>query len=218
MAEPARTPLNSKLIELSHPLVKHHITRLRNVDTPPPEFRLLVHRLAVLLAYEATRDLVIEPTTVQTPLAEAPGSSIAERIALVPILRAGLGMVDPILNLIPEAQVWHLGIYRDEATMQPVEYYSKLPAGRPVDTALILDPMLATGGSVSAAVDDVGNWGVSKIKVLSIIASRHGIEEVQSRRPQTQIYVAAVDPELNDRKFIVPGLGDAGDRTFNTLS
>jgi uracil phosphoribosyltransferase len=160
--------------------------------------------------------LLIEPTTVQTPLTEASGSSIAERIALIPILRAGLGMVDPILNLIPDAQVWHLGIYRDETTMQPVEYYSKLPAGQPVDTALILDPMLATGGSVLAALDDVENWGVTKIKVLSIIASRHGIDVVQNRRPETQIYVAAIDPELNNRKFIVPGLGDAGDRTFNT--
>jgi uracil phosphoribosyltransferase len=218
IAEPERTAVKSNLVELSHPLVKHHITRLRCAETPPPEFRLLIHRLAVLLAYEATRDLLIEPTTVQTPLAEAPGGSIAERIALVPILRAGLGMVDPILNLIPEAQVWHLGIYRDEKTMQPVEYYSKLPVGRPVDTALILDPMLATGGSVSAAIGEVQDWGVAKIKVLSIIASRHGIEAIQNRRPETQIYVAAIDPELNDHKFIVPGLGDAGDRTFNTLS
>ncbi len=208
----------AKLVELAHPLVKHHLTRLRNVETRPAEFRMLVQRLAVLLAYEATSDLVVEPQTVRTPLAETAGSSIAERIALIPILRAGLGMVDPILNLIPEAQVWHLGIYRDEKTAQPVEYYSKLPPDRPVDTALVLDPMLATGGSVLAAVDAVESWGAAKVKVLSIIASRHGIEQLRRRHPRAAIYVAAIDAELNDHKFIVPGLGDAGDRTFNTLS
>ncbi len=208
----------AQLVELSHPLVKHHITQLRSVDTCPAEFRRLVHRLAVLLAYEATSDLPIDEHKVQTPLAETTGGSISERIALIPILRAGLGMVDPILDLIPQAQVWHLGIYRDEKTAQPVEYYSKLPADRPVDTALILDPMLATGGSVLAALDAVASWGVAKLKVLSIIAARHGIRAVQTRHPQAQIYVAAIDPVLNDHKFIVPGLGDAGDRTFNTLS
>jgi uracil phosphoribosyltransferase len=208
----------AKLVVLSHPLVRHHITQLRRAETHPAEFRRLVRRLAVLLAYEATSDLLIDEHKVQTPLAEATGGSICERIALIPILRAGLGMVDPILDLIPDAQVWHLGIYRDEATAEPVEYYSKLPADRPVDTALVLDPMLATGGSVLAAVDAVERWGAGKVKVLSIIASRHGIGELQRRHKRAQIYVAAVDPELNDRKFIVPGLGDAGDRTFNTLS
>jgi len=212
-----RTARQSKLVELSHPLVKHHISQLRDAATPAPEFRMLVQRLAVLLAYEATNDLAVEPKTVRTPLAETTGHAIAEKIALIPILRAGLGMVDPILNLIPEAQVWHLGIYRDEETLQPVEYYSKLPADRPVDTALILDPMLATGGSVMAALAAMQTWGVSTVKVLSIIAARPGIREVQIRFPATQIYVAAIDSELNAHKFIVPGLGDAGDRTFNTL-
>jgi uracil phosphoribosyltransferase len=206
----------SKLVELSHPLVKHHLTQLRNAATPAAEFRVLIQRLAVLLAYEATIDLAVEPKKVWTPLAETSGYAISEKIALIPILRAGLGMVDPILNLIPEAQVWHLGIYRDEETMQPVEYYSKLPAGRPVDTALILDPMLATGGSVLAALAALQNWGVATVKVLSVIASRHGVREVNARFPAAEIYVAAVDPELDERKYIVPGLGDAGDRTFNT--
>jgi uracil phosphoribosyltransferase len=208
----------AKLVVLSHPLVKHHITQLRSVETHPPEFRRLVRRLAALLAYEATSDLLIDEHKVRTPLAETIGGSVCEKIALIPILRAGLGMVDPILDLIPEAQVWHLGIYRDEATAQPVEYYSKLPADLPVDTALVLDPMLATGGSVLAAVEAVERWGVAKVKVLSIIASRYGIAELQRRHPLAQVYVAAIDPELNDHKFIVPGLGDAGDRTFNTLS
>jgi uracil phosphoribosyltransferase len=203
--------------ELSHPLVKHHVARLRDVATPPAEFRLLVQRLAVLLAYEATKDLALEPTEVQTPLAAAAGQSINERIALAPILRAGLGMVDPILNLIPQAEVWHLGIYRDENTMRPVQYYSRLPSDRPADVALLLDPMLATGGSAVAAISALRHWGVSAIKLLSIIAAQQGIEEVEANFPSTQIYVCAIDPELNKHKFIVPGLGDAGDRTFNTL-
>ncbi len=211
-----RVARQSKLVELSHPLVKHHVTQLRDAATPAAEFRLLIQRLAVLLAYEATIDLAVKPKKVRTPLAETTGHSISEKIALIPILRAGLGMVDPILNLIPEAQVWHLGIYRDEKTLQPVEYYSKLPAGRPVETALILDPMLATGGSVLAALAALQSWGVSTVKILSVIASRQGVREVETRFPAAQIYVAAVDPELNEHKFIVPGLGDAGDRTFNT--
>jgi uracil phosphoribosyltransferase len=203
--------------ELSHPLVKHHLARLREATTTPEEFRLLVQRLAVLLAYEATKDLATEPIEVQTPLTATAGRSICERIALIPILRAGLGMVDPILNLIPQAEVWHLGIYRDEKTMRPVEYYSRLPADQPADIALLLDPMLATGGSALAAISALRRWGVSTVKVLSIIASQEGIAEVEANFPSTQIFVCAIDPELNEHKFIVPGLGDAGDRTFNTL-
>jgi uracil phosphoribosyltransferase len=208
---------NGSVVELDHPLVGHHLARLRDVSTPAPEFRLLVQRLAVLLAYEATKDLAVKPVQVQTPLATTTGHTIGERIALVPILRAGLGMVDPILNLIPEAQVWHLGIYRDEETLQPVEYYSRLPTGRPVDLALVLDPMLATGGSALAALGALRNWGVPSIKVLSIIAARDGIAEVEGHFPNVQFFVGAIDPILNAQKYIVPGLGDAGDRTFNTL-
>jgi uracil phosphoribosyltransferase len=209
---------NGSVVELDHPLVGHHLARLRDVSTPAPEFRLLVQRLAVLLAYEATKDLAVKPVQVQTPLATTTGQTIGERIALVPILRAGLGMVDPILNLIPEAQVWHLGIYRDEETLQPVEYYSRLPTGRPVDLALVLDPMLATGGSALAALGALRNWGVPSIKVLSIIAAREGIAEVEGHFPNVQFFVGAIDPLLNAQKYIVPGLGDAGDRTFNTLA
>ena len=204
-------------VTVEHPLVLHHVTRLRDKATTPEDFRYLVTRLAVLLAYEATQDLQIEPHIVQTPLTTATGGRLRERIGLVPILRAGLGMVDPILNLIPEAEVWHLGLYRDEETAQPVKYYSKLPPDRPVDVALILDPMLATGGSAVSALAELNDWGVKRTKVLSIIASRDGISEVNSQYPAAEVCVCAVDDDLNAQKFIVPGLGDAGDRMFNTV-
>lgn len=204
------------LIEVSHPLIKHHLSRLRDKTTPSAEFRQLVQRLAVLLAYEATKDLSLRPTEIETPLVRMTGQTLSQRIGLIPILRAGLGMVDPILNLIPTAEVWHLGLYRDETTARPVEYYSKLPNTEPVDVGLIVDPMLATGGSATAALAALERWGVRKLKVLSIIASRFGIEAVGQAYPAAEIYVCAIDPELNDRKFIVPGLGDAGDRIFNT--
>ncbi len=216
LVAPEKTLSASNAIELRHPLVAHHLTLLRDAETPACEFRQLVQRLAVLLAYEATQDLVATPVDVQTPLAIARGGEIQQRIALVPILRAGLGMVDPILNLFPPAEVWHLGIYRDEKTQRPVEYYSRLPHDRPVDVALILDPMLATGGSAVAALSLLSHWGVPRVKILSIIASRDGVAEVESQFPLAQIYVCAIDAELNDQKFIVPGLGDAGDRIFNT--
>jgi len=202
---------------VDHPLVKHHVARLRNVATLPAEFRLLVQRLAVLLAYEATQDLELAEIDVPTPLQQTVGHRLAQRIGLVPILRAGLGMVDPILNLIPDAEVWHLGLYRDEATAQPVEYYSKLPPGRPVDIALVVDPMLATGGSAVSALDTLHKWGVRHTRLLSLIAAPEGIQEVSARFPATSIFVCAVDRCLNDRHFIVPGLGDAGDRIFNTI-
>ena len=201
---------------MSHPLVMHHVTRLRDQNTTPEEFRHLVHRLAVLLAYEATQDLPVEPHIVQTPMTSATGSRLRGRIGLSPILRAGLGMVDPVLNLIPDAEVWHLGLYRDEETAQPVKYYSKLPTDRPVEVALVLDPMLATGGSAVSALAELYNWGVRRAKVLSIIASREGVAEVRTQCPDADIYVCVVDDDLDSQKFIVPGLGDAGDRTFNT--
>jgi uracil phosphoribosyltransferase len=141
---------------------------------------------------------------------------LEERIGLIPILRAGLGMVDAVLDLIPSAEVWHLGVYRDEVTLQPVEYYRRLPGREPVDVALVLDPMLATGGSAVAALHTLEEWGVRKIKLLAVIASQPGIAEVRSKYPDTQIYVAAIDEQLNQHSYIVPGLGDAGDRTFNT--
>lgn len=205
------------VVQATHPLVKHHLARLRDKTTLPAEFRQLVQRLAVLLAYEATEDLTLATTRLQTPLAATSGQSLSQRIGLVPILRAGLGMVDPILDLIPTAEVWHLGLYRDEATALPVEYYSKLPPTEPVDVALLLDPMLATGGSAVMALAALERWGVKQVKVLSIIAARPGVEAVHARFPQATIYVCAIDPQLNSQKFIVPGLGDAGDRIFNTL-
>ena len=203
--------------EVSHPLLRDGVTRLRNASTPPAEFRQLVKRMSLLLAYEATKDLAERAVDIQTPLCGTSGHMLAQRIGLVPILRAGLGMVDAILDLIPQAEVWHLGIYRDETTLKPVEYYSRLPSTAPVDVALVLDPMLATGGSVLAALSTLYDWGVPKIKVLSVIASEEGLREVETRYPKSQVFVAAIDPLLNDQKFIVPGLGDAGDRAFNTL-
>ena len=208
----------SGVFEVHHPLIQCHLTRLRDKSTPPTEFRQLVNRLASLLAYEATKDLRAEEVAVQTPLAIAEGRRLSQRIGLIPILRAGLGMVDPVLELIPSAEVWHLGLYRDEATAKPVKYYAKLPAERPVDVALVLDPMLATGGSVVAALTTLRDWGVPHVKLLSLIGAEEGVKLVESNFPDSQIYVCQIDPELNDRKFIVPGLGDAGDRIFNTVN
>ncbi|MCA9024652.1 MAG: uracil phosphoribosyltransferase [Planctomycetaceae bacterium] len=202
---------------VDHPLMRHHLTHLRSCETTPIQFRAHVRRLASLLAYEATQDLEEKPHEIQTPLTTMTGSVVSSTIGLIPILRAGLGMVEPVLDLLPDAQVWHLGLYRNEETAQPVHYYSKLPPGQPVDVALILDPMLATGGSAIAALDTLTRWGVPRIKLVSIIAAQAGIEAVSEVYPQTDIHVCAVDPELNASKFIVPGLGDAGDRTFNTV-
>ncbi len=204
-----------RIVEIDHPLVRHHLSRLRDVATASEEFRRQVRRLSVLLAYEATRSLALRPTTIQTPLASAEGRRIDERIGIVPILRAGLGMVDPVLELLPEAEVWHLGYYRDEETHQPVEYYKKFTRSAPPDYALVLDPMLATGGSAVAALQAVEEWGVKRVALLTLIAAPEGIRRVQESSPATTIYVCAVDHYLNDQAFIVPGLGDAGDRIFN---
>ena len=211
----ATAPLG-RSFEVAHPLIQHHLTQLRDKATPPAEFRRLIQRLSVLLAYEATGSLRVRPHRVQTPVAPAAGFQLDERIGLIPILRAGLGMVDPILDLIPSAEVWHLGLYRDESTAQPVQYYSKLPVDRPVDVALVLDPMLATGGSALLALSAMRDWGVPRLRLLSVIASQDGVRAVHEAFPEADIYVCAVDDELNAQKFIVPGLGDAGDRTFHT--
>lgn len=216
VSEAASEEFMSGVFEVQHPLIACHITRLRDQTTPPAEFRQLVNRLASLLAYEATKDLLTKTVAVQTPLAKTEGRQLAQRIGLIPILRAGLGMIDPVLELIPTAEVWHLGLYRDEETAKPVKYYSKLPPGRPVDVALILDPMLATGGSAVDALATLRDWGVAHVKLLSLIAAEEGVKRVNFEFPNSQIYVCQIDPLLNDRKFIVPGLGDAGDRIFNT--
>ena len=205
------------VVPVKHPLVQYHVTKLRDKTTKSAGFRHSVRCLSELMAYEATKDLPVASSTVQTPLAEADGALISGRLGLVPILRAGLSMVDPVLDLVPTAEVWHLGLYRDEETARPVRYYDKLPLKRPVDVALILDPMLATGGSVTAALQSLREWGVPHVKVLSLIASQEGVDIVSSQFPEAQIYVCQIDPVLNENKFIVPGLGDAGDRIFNTV-
>lgn len=209
------TSENPRLQVMDHPLVAHHLSQLRSKSTPSAEFRRLIQRLSVLLAYEATADLALTTQSVETPLETIEASCLQQRIGVVPILRAGLGMVDPILNLIPDAEVWHLGLYRDEETATPVHYYSKLPEQDPVDVALVLDPMLATGGSLLSAYEELKRWGVPKIMMLAIIAAPEGTQRLLDNT-DADILVCAQDRCLNDQKFILPGLGDAGDRTFKT--
>lgn len=200
----------------SHPLVRHKLTKMRSVETNPKKFRELVREIAGLLAYEATADLVVMPMDVQTPLAVAPGWELREKIGLVPILRAGLGMVEGVWELMPTAEVWHIGLYRDEMTLKPVQYYNKLPVEPTVQVCLILDPMLATGGSATATVDVLKNWGVTKIKFVGLIGAPEGIRNLQETHPDVPIHLAEIDDHLNERGYIVPGLGDAGDRQFGT--
>jgi uracil phosphoribosyltransferase len=200
----------------SHPLAKHKLTLLRDKSTDSTQFRQLVNELAALLCYEATQDLAIDPRTVETPMGTAQGSRLAESIGLVPILRAGLGMVDGFWKMVPVAEVWHIGLYRDEETLRPVEYYNKLPIEPRVQVCLILDPMLATGGSAIATVDLLREWGAKRIKFVGLIAAPEGIKALHDAHPDVPIHIGAVDERLNDIGFIVPGLGDAGDRQFGT--
>jgi uracil phosphoribosyltransferase len=200
----------------THPLVAHKLTLLRNVDTNPKIFRELVRELAGLLAYEATMDLSTEPVEVQTPLTITTGAILKEKVGLVPILRSGLGMVEGVWEILSSAEVWHIGLYRDEKTLKPVQYYNKLPVLPTVTLCLILDPMLATGGSAIATVDILKNWGAKKIKFVGLIGAPEGIAALHSRHPDIPIHLAAVDDHLNERGYIVPGLGDAGDRQFGT--
>jgi len=207
---------DSKIHISDHPLVKHKLTLLRRVQTEHKKFRELIRELAMLLGYEAMADLRLVDCTVQTPMAETRGYHLEEDVGLVPILRAGLGMVDGIHEMIPGAQVWHLGIYRDEKTLRPVSYYNKLPIEPTVQVCLILDPMLATGGSAAAAIEVLKHWGVRRIKFVGLIAAPEGIATVTAAHPDVPIHLAAVDDHLNEHGFIVPGLGDAGDRQFGT--
>lgn len=200
----------------NHPLMSTKLTLLRDVKTEPKKFRELVRELAIMLAVEATQDLAVRPTTVQTPLMEANGFDLMERVGLVPILRSGLGMVEGVWELMPGAEVWHIGLYRDERTLKPVSYYNRLPVEPTVSVCLILDPMLATGGSAVATVDILKKWGVKKIKFLGLIAAPEGISALQTAHPDVPIYIAAIDDRLNERGYIMPGLGDAGDRQFGT--
>jgi len=199
-----------------HPLIKHKLTKLRDVSTEPKKFRELIKEIAGLLTYEATKDLLVKNIEVQTPLAKAKGVELVEKIGLVPILRSGLGIVEGIWELMPSAEVWHIGIYRDEETLKPVEYYNKLPVSPSVGVCLILDPMLATGGSASATIDVLKQWGVRRIKFIGIIAAPEGIHHVHLKHPDVPIYLAQIDERLNEVGYIVPGLGDAGDRQFGT--
>jgi uracil phosphoribosyltransferase len=199
-----------------HPLVKHKVTLLRHVDTEPKRFRELVRELSMLLCYEATRDLELVPETVPTPMGTAPGARLRSKIGVVPILRAGIGMVEGVLEMIPTAEVWHLGLYRDERTLQPVEYYNRLPTPNRVQLSLLLDPMLATGGTAVASVEILKRWGSERIKYLGLIAAPEGIARLSHAHPDIDIHVAAVDERLNEIGYIVPGLGDAGDRQFGT--
>jgi uracil phosphoribosyltransferase len=199
-----------------HPLVGHKLSKLRDIKTEPKKFRELVREITGLLTYEATLDLATEPVEVQTPLAITQGLHLQDKFGLVPILRAGLGMVEGIWELMPGSEVWHIGIYRDEKTLKPVQYYNKLPLEPTVSVCLILDPMLATGGSAIATVDVLKNWGVKKIKFVGLIGAPEGIKALQNRHPDVPIYLAAIDERLNEKGYIVPGLGDAGDRQFGT--
>ncbi len=200
----------------THPLVRHKLTLLRSVDTVSKTFRELVREIAILLAYEATADLGLKDAQVTSPLGLAGGKALTEAIGLVPILRAGLGMVRGIWEMMPGAEVWHIGLYRDERTLRPVEYYNKLPVDPTVQVCLVLDPMLATGGSAVATVDILKKWGAKRIKFVGIIAAPEGIEALTAAHPDVPIHVAAVDSHLNEDGYIVPGLGDAGDRQFGT--
>jgi uracil phosphoribosyltransferase len=206
----------SQVYVSEHPLVKHKLSLLRDVATDHRAFRELVYELALLLCYEATQDIQLTETVVTTPMGNAPGFKSKETIGLVPILRAGLGLVDGVMELLPSVQVWHIGLYRDEKTLRPVEYYNKLPTDPTVQICLVLDPMLATGGSAVATINILKRWGVKRIKFLGLIAAPEGIETLAAAHPDVPIHVASIDEKLNNIGFIVPGLGDAGDRQFGT--
>jgi uracil phosphoribosyltransferase len=200
----------------NHPLVAHKLALLRAVDTKPKKFRELVRELAILLCYEATTDLETEVVQVTTPMGATRGRELTKSIGLVPVLRAGLGMVEGIWEMMPSAEVWHIGLKRDERTLQPMQYYASKPVQPRVQLCLILDPMLATGGSASATVKLLKEWGVRRIKYIGLIAAPEGIAKLQADHPDVPIHVGAVDERLNDIGYIVPGLGDAGDRQFGT--
>ena len=207
----------SNLTVVSHPLVQHKMALLRNADTPTREFRQLVGEIATLLAYEATRSLETEPVPVHTPLETMEGRRIPrDRIVLVPILRAGLGMVDAVAALFPNAGVGHIGLYRNETTLEPVSYYFKIPPLGAEKVYLVLDPMLATGGSASAAIAKLKDSGAKRIRLISLVAAPAGVERMMTDHPDVAVFVAALDRQLNDHGYILPGLGDAGDRLFGT--
>jgi uracil phosphoribosyltransferase len=207
---------NQNIFPYTHPLVSHKLSKLRDKNTKPKKFRELIREISALLTYEATHDLALEKVSIDTPLAAISGDALVEKIGLVPILRAGLGMVEGVWELMPSAEVWHIGLYRDERTLMPVQYYNKLPVEPTVSVCLILDPMLATGGSAVATVDILKEWGVKMIKFVGLIAAPEGIKKLHEHHPDVPIHIAAIDDHLNDVGYIVPGLGDAGDRQYGT--
>ena len=209
--------MNKQVHEMNHPLIMHKISILRNEVTPVKEFRELVNEIALLMGYEATRDLDMVERPVKTPICETNGKFISKQVALVPVLRAGLGMVDALMSLIPAAKVGHIGLYRDPETHVPVEYYCKLPNDISERQAIVLDPMLATGGSAAAAIDFLKEHGAKRIKLMCIIAAPEGVEAVTKAHPDVEVFCGVIDQKLNENCYIVPGLGDAGDRLFGTL-
>jgi uracil phosphoribosyltransferase len=211
------TPVFPNLTLVTHPLVQHKLTRLRDETTGTRDFKALVAELAMLMAYEATQDLPLEDVEVDTPLERTTGRHLAgKKLALVPILRAGLGMVDGITQLVPHARVGHIGLYRDHETLEPVDYYFKIPGSEEDRLFLLLDPMLATGGSAAQAVGALKNAGAARIRMLCLVAAPAGVRRMLDRHPDVPVYAAALDRELNAQGYILPGLGDAGDRLFGT--
>ena len=212
----------ANVFESKHPLVRHKLSLLRDKNTDPKLFRELVGEIAALMTYEATEDLALVDVNVETPLVNTNCKKVVEKIGLVPILRAGLGMVEGVWKLLPQAEVWHIGLYRDEKTLKPVEYYNKLPVSPTVNLVLVVDPMLATGGSATATIGILKKWGAKKIKFVGLIAAPEGIEDIHKHHPEVAIHIAAIDERLTNNNdnfpngYILPGLGDAGVRQFGT--
>ncbi len=206
-----------KVFEMNHPLIKHKLTFIRDKETGAKDFRELVREVSMLMAYEVTRDLPLEDIEIETPIVKTKSQVLSgKKLGIVPILRAGLGMVEGMLNLLPAAKVGHVGLYRDPETLEPVEYYCKLPSDIEERDLIVLDPMLATGGSAKAAITFLKDRGATAIKLMCLIAAPEGIKVIQEAHPDVDIYIAAIDEKLNDHAYIIPGLGDAGDRLFGT--
>ncbi len=199
-----------------HPLAQHKLALLRRKETEPKKFREVVREIATMLTIEATSDLPLNDWPISTPMGDTVAKRLAASVGLIPVLRAGLGMVEGALEMLPSAEVWHIGLYRDERTLRPVEYYNKLPSSATVQVCLVLDPMLATGGSAAATVDILKRWGAQRIKFVGLIGAPEGVKRLSDAHPDVPMYLAALDEKLNDIGYIVPGLGDAGDRQFGT--